>query len=208
MADDPGDGPDDWLPRWLPLLKASAADAAGAPVLELGCGPGRDTAMLVGAGLSVVALELSTARLDEARQRVPAGASFHTQDIRAPFPLDASSGRAGAVLASLSLHYFDWPEKLRLVARIRQTLQPGGLLVCRLNSVHDLHHGAQAGTPIDAADPLFVHVDGWDKRFFDRPQVEALFARGWHWHHLEERTVMRYRLPKVLWEAVLTRDGD
>lgn len=38
MANDPGDGPDDWLSRWLPLLEASVADAAGAPVLELGCG--------------------------------------------------------------------------------------------------------------------------------------------------------------------------
>jgi len=94
------------------------------------------------------------------------------------------------------------------VARIRHVLAPGGLLVCRLNSVHDLHHGAQAGTPIDAADPHFVRVDGWNKRFFDRAQVEALFALGWRWHHLEERTVMRYRLPKVLWEAVLARDGD
>ncbi|MDQ8016214.1 MAG: class I SAM-dependent methyltransferase [Bordetella sp.] len=71
MSNDPGDGPDDWLPRWLPPLKASVADAAGAPVLELGCGPGRDTAVLVGAGLSVVALELCATRLDEARQRVP-----------------------------------------------------------------------------------------------------------------------------------------
>lgn len=94
------------------------------------------------------------------------------------------------------------------MARIRHVLAPGGLLVCRLNSVRDLHHGAQASTPIDAADPHFVRVDGWNKRFFHRAQVEALFALGWRWHRLEERTVMRYRLPKVLWEAVLARDGD
>jgi len=34
---------DPWLARWLPLL---AERAGGRPVLELGCGGGRDTATL------------------------------------------------------------------------------------------------------------------------------------------------------------------
>ncbi len=194
--------PDDWLPRWLPLLRESVDAAGGAPVLELGCGPGRDTETLVASGLRVVALELLPTQLAQARQRVPEGADFHLQDIRAPFPVE----EAGAVLASLSLHYFGWAETLTLAARLHRVLRPGGLLLCRLNSVRDVHHGAQGGHPrIDPADPHFLRVDGWDKRFFDRPQVEAMFAGGWDWIGLEERTVMRYEQPKVLWEAALRR---
>ncbi|SFM72832.1 class I SAM-dependent methyltransferase [Variovorax sp. OV329] len=199
--------PDDWLPRWLPLLRQSVDSAGGAPVLELGCGTGRDTEVLVANGLGVVALELLPAQLELAHQRVPAGADFHQQDIRAPFPIgEQGPGEVGAVLASLSLHYFDWAQTLEMAARIRRTLQPGGLLLCRLNSVRDVHHGAQGDYPrIDPDDPDFLHVDGWDKRFFDRPQVDRMFADGWNWVGLEERTVMRYAEPKVLWEAALRR---
>ena len=196
------ESPDDWLPRWLPLLEGSMRRAGGAPVLELGCGSGRDTAVLVAAGLPVVALELSAEHLASARQRVPSGAIFHQQDIRAPFPI----AQAGAVLASLSLHYFSWPETVQLVACIRDRLQPDGVLVCRLNSVRDVHHGAGSAPPADPADPHFIRAGGWDKRFFDRPQAEALFADGWRCVHLQERTVQRYQLPKVLWEVVLQRD--
>lgn len=213
MSDDywPGE-PDDWLTPWIAGLRASVRAAGGAPVLELGCGPGRDTEVLVAAGLPVVALDLLPQQVQRARRRVPRGAEFHVQDMRAPFPLGepgAGTGRgpAGAVLASLSLHYFDWPQTLQLVARIRRVLRPGGMLLCRLNSVRDTHHGALDGVPLDPADPRFVRVGGWDKRFFDRPQVEAMFAQGWYWQHLQERSVLRYRLPKVLWEAAVQRSA-
>jgi SAM-dependent methyltransferase len=199
--------PDDWLPRWLPLLRRSVQAAGGAPVLELGCGTGRDTEVLVAAGLPVVAVELLPTQIDQARERVPAGAAFHLQDLRATFPVgECAPDEVGAVLASLSLHYFSWRETLALAARIRQVLRPGGLLLCRLNSVNDVHHGAGGDHPrIDPQDPHFLRVDGWDKRFFDRDAVERMFASGWEWIGLEERTVMRYELPKVLWEAALRR---
>jgi SAM-dependent methyltransferase len=199
--------PDDWLPRWLPHLQASVEAAGGAPVLELGCGTGRDTEVLVAAGLPVAAVELLPAQIAQARERVPTGAAFHLQDLRAPFPIgEHAPGGVGAVLASLSLHYFSWPETLALAARIRNVLRPGGLLLCRLNSVNDVHHGAGGDHPrIDAQDPQFLRVDGWDKRFFDGGAVERMFASGWEWIGLEERTVMRYELPKVLWEAALRR---
>jgi SAM-dependent methyltransferase len=202
--------PDNWLPRWLPHLRESVRAANGAPVLELGCGTGRDTETLVAAGLPVVAVELLPSQLEQARERVRAGAVFHQQDLRAPFPIGAHGpGEVGAVLASLSLHYFSWPETLALAARIRHALAPGGLLLCRLNSVRDVHHGAGGDHPrIDPADPDFLRVDGWDKRFFDRAAVERMFAAGWEWIGLEERTVMRYEMPKVLWEAVLRRAPD
>jgi trans-aconitate methyltransferase len=94
MSEDP------WLDRWRQPLREACGDA---PVLELGCGRGRDTAVLLAAGPPVIALDLDGACLADARHRLPT-AEFHQQDLRAPFPLGGR--RVGAVVASLCLHYF------------------------------------------------------------------------------------------------------
>ncbi len=125
-------------------------------------------------------------------------ATFHCQDLRAPFPL--APGSAGAVVASLSLHYFPWPETLALAARIRDALRPGGVLLCRLNSTNDHNFGASGHPEIE---PRYYQVDGEPKRFFDRADVERMFATGWRMLSIEEMTIHRYALPKVAWEAVL-----
>ncbi|SCX73912.1 class I SAM-dependent methyltransferase [Variovorax sp. EL159] len=191
---------DPWLARWLPLL----AERAGKdPVLELGCAAGRDTATLVDAGLHVVAIELSPDAVAQARVRVPAGAQFHCQDFRDPFPLPADA-TVGVVLASLSLHYFEWDATLELVRRIHRVLRPNGVLLCRLNSVNDLHYGGRGPLSVTGRDEdCFYLFDGFPKRFFDRAAVERLFADGWHMRHLEEVTIDRYEHPKVAWEVVL-----
>jgi SAM-dependent methyltransferase len=185
---------DPWLDRWLALV---AARAAGQPILELGCGAGRDTEVLAGAGHLVVALDLSPSQIEAARSRAPS-AQLSCQDVRDPFP--AAAARASVVVASLSLHYFTWSETVALVQRIRELLLPDGLLLCRLNSTNDVHHGA-VGHPEIEKD--YYLVDGQPKRFFDRATVETLFADGWRTLSLQEQTVQRYARPKVLWEIVV-----
>ncbi len=101
---------DDWLARWLPLI---GERAAGRPILELGSGGGRDSEVLVAAGHKVVGIDLSAKVIGNARTRAPS-AEFHCQDIQTPWPVTS----AGVVLASLSLHYFSWPETTVLVERI------------------------------------------------------------------------------------------
>lgn len=187
-ADDP------WLDPWLPLLRARAA---GRPVLELGCGSGHDTATLLCAGLSVVALDRSADAIESARERAP-GARLQVQDLLDPWPVITAS--AGAVVASLSLHYFPWDTTEQLVARIHQTLRPGGLLLCRLNSTEDHHFGA-SGHPVIA--PHYHRVDGQPKRFFDRADVERLFTAGWRTLSLRASTIHRYAKPKQIWEIAL-----
>jgi SAM-dependent methyltransferase len=163
-------------------------------VLELGCGRGRDTAALVAAGLDVVGIDSSWKAIEDARIRVPQ-AAFHCRDLLDPFPLEG----AGAIVASLSLHYFPWPETLTLAARIRETLAPGGVLLCRLNSTNDHHFGA-SGHP--AIGDNYYDVDGEPKRFFDEAAVRRMFAPGWQALALEEVTIDRYEKPKVAWELV------
>ena len=185
---------DPWLERWLPLI---GERASSRPILEIGCGGGRDTEVLAGAGHRVVAIDLSPAAIVRARARVP-HAEFHCQDIRAPFPVDA----AGVVLASLSLHYFPWPETETLVGRIRSLLRPAGLLLCRLNSTNDHNFGASGHPQID---DNFYLVDGAPKRFFDRAAVDRLFSSGWRVLGAEERTIDRYERPKSAWEVILEK---
>jgi SAM-dependent methyltransferase len=186
---------DPWLDRWLPLI---AERAAGRPVLELGCGGGRDSATLAAAGHGVIGADISAKAVARARARVPAG-QFHLQDVRAPFPVE---GALGVILASLSLHYFDWAETLALLARVRDHLRPGGVLLCRLNSTADVHHGATGHPRI--ADNFYL-VDGAPKRFFDRAAVDALFGDGWRILSCKEHVVDRYEQPKALWEVIAER---
>ena len=169
-------------------------------MLELGCGGGRDTATLIAAGHRAVAIELSPEAAARARERVPS-AEIHCQDIRAPFPLAA--GSVGVVVASLSLHYFDWPETSMLVNRVWTALRPEGVLLCRLNSTNDHHFGAVGHPEIERN---FYLVDGAPKRFFDRASVDRLFANGWHSIGVEEKVIDRYDHPKTVWEVVLERD--
>lgn len=190
---------DPWLERWLPLVRAHAA---GAPILEIGCGAGADTASLVAAGLDVVAFDLSAAAVEAARGRVPS-ATILVRDVRDDFP-SALQG-TGVVIASLSLHYFAWHETVALFDKVRQLLRPGGLFVCRLNSTEDIHFGATGHAEIE---PHYYLVDGAPKRFFDRASIEALLAAGWQLHALAHLRTDKYLQPKALWELVCTRSDD
>jgi SAM-dependent methyltransferase len=189
--------PDRWLDRWIDLARERAVDT---PVLEIGCGSGHDTSTLVAAGLRVIAFDLSADAVAKARQRVP-GATIEQRDVRDRFPIDARD--LGVIVASLSLHYFPWNETLDMVRRIRETLRPGGMLLCRLNSTEDNNFGAIGHREIE---PNFYEVDGTPKRFFDETAVRALFANGWHIRAIEHIVTRKYVLAKALWEVIVERE--
>ena len=188
-------GHDPWLARWLPTLRARAASG---PVLEVGCGAGHDTQTLVQAGLRVVGFDLSPQQVQEARRRAPA-AELHCCNVLDPFPLEGS-GVPPVIVASLSLHYFGWAQTLQLSERLRRTLAPGGLLLCRLNSTEDHHFGASGHPPIERH---YYRVEGAPKRFFDRTDIDALFAHGWRVVGIEHLRTAKYGAPKALWELAL-----
>jgi len=187
---------DPWLDRWLPSLKERAGAQA---VLEIGCGAGQDTETLVAAGLKVVAFDLSDEKVEKARLRVP-GAEIHRRSVLEQFPLEGSG--IPVVIASLSLHYFAWQQTLSVFDRMRNTLAPAGLLLCRLNSTEDRNFGA-AGHP--EIEPHYYAVNGEPKRFFDRADVDALFARGWQVLSIEHGYTGKYGAMKAFWEVAAER---
>ena len=188
---------DPWLSKWLPVI---AERAKPDPVLEIGCGVGDDTETLVSAGLSVIAFDLSEQAVAEARVRAPA-AAIVCQSVLDPFPV---SGRVGAIVASLSLHYFPWAQTKALVARMHKTLRPKGILVSRVNSTEDHNYGASGHPEIEKH---YYLVDGKPKRFFDRAAVDALFGPGWTRLSVEHAHTTKYKTPKAVWEVVVERDA-
>lgn len=188
---------DRWMQRWLPLLRDAAA---GAPVLELGCDRGGDTAWLLAQGFEVVATDIAADALRACAVAAPA-ARLLRHDLARPLPFRDHA--FGVVVASLCLHYFDWRTTVAAVQEVRRCLRPGGLLLCRLNSIRDVLHGAMQGQEIE---PHFFRQDARYascKRFFDAADLDRLFGADWQPVHREECTVLRYAQPKVAWELVL-----
>ena len=188
---------DRWMAPWLPLLRQAAGSA---PVLELGCDRGGDTAWLLAQGFDVVATDIAGDALAACAAAAPR-AHLVRHDLRRPLPL--RDGAFGVVVASLCLHYFDWATTERAVAEVRRCLVPGGLLLCRVNSVRDVLHGAADGQEIE---PGLRRVHGTysvDKRFFALADLQRLFPQAaWAWTSCREQTIRRYAAPKVAWELV------
>jgi RimJ/RimL family protein N-acetyltransferase/ubiquinone/menaquinone biosynthesis C-methylase UbiE len=190
---------DPWLQQWLPLIRSRASNL---PILELGCGSGADTVILVNDGHDAIAIDRSAPAIAAAKIKAPA-AAYYCQDMRTAFPPNAVE--LGVVVASLSLHYFDWHETLAIVEQIRNSLKIGGVLLCRVNSTNDHNYGA-SGHPKIAEN--YYSVDSETKRFFDLPSIETLFASGWRTIAIEEKIIHKYKHPKCVWEVILERTAS
>lgn len=152
---------DPWLVRWLPALPAQVAQPA---ILELGCGPAWDTRTLTEAGFgNITALDVQ----ERSREPVEAlGARFVQHDLRDPLPF--ADSEFTVVLASLSLHYFPWVQTRAAFSEVKRVLHPGGLFLCRVNSVNDVNHGAVGFPEIE---PHFYQYGERTKRFFDEMDI-------------------------------------
>jgi len=132
----------DGLPfeRWL--LERVVALAAGAPVVEAGCGPGHITAHLADLGATATGIDLTPGMVEQARARFPQ-ASYDVGDLRRLMRPPAADGW-GAVLAWYSLIHLTPAETPEAVAALVRPLRPGGWLV----------YAGHAGSGV-------VHRDDW-----------------------------------------------
>ncbi len=186
MQDDP------WLEKWLVLIREKSV---GEPMLELGCGGGRDTMDLLSTGCNVIATDISTENLAECAKSVPNAMLVQMNNGK---PLPFADHSLSVILASLSLHYFSWDITLQIASELRRCIQPGGLLLARFNSINDHHFGAASDLEIE---PHFYQVGTRTKRFFDEASMR-FFLQGWDIQFLEENVIYRYEKPKYVWEAV------
>lgn len=180
-----------WLERW----QAQLGQPGSSPMLELGCGPGRDTQFLTKLGFRVTAADYASPALAIAIQTAPQ-ANFLQLDLRDGLPFPAAS--FNTIIASLCLHYFSWQQTRQIISQLHTRLRPDGYLLIRVNSTKDVNHGATGHQAIEANAYL---VNGMLKRFFDRASLNQLFENGWQIIAIEEIEIM-HRLPKMIWEVV------
>ncbi|MCZ8515866.1 class I SAM-dependent methyltransferase [Paenibacillus filicis] len=179
---------------WLEPFHEELNKSADLAILDLGCGAGNNALFLSERGYRVLACDLSEAALSKVREVAP---SAETRRIRLPEPLPFDDESFQIVVADLSLHYFSWNDTIQIIADIRRILRPGGMLLCRVNSVHDVEYGSGKG---ELLEPHYYEWEGKRKRFFDREQLEKLFKEGFS-AELQEQTMNRYDKPKAVWTA-------
>lgn len=120
-----------WLQRWyeVPLLQRLGADLAGARVLEIGCGRGVGTQLLLermGAA-HVTALDLDPAMVDRARGRLTRFGGRVEVRVGDACRLPAADASLDAVVDFAVVHHVPaWREAVAEAARV---LRPGGQLV-------------------------------------------------------------------------------
>ena len=192
-------GAEPWLDAWLHLVP----DREPRRALDLGCGAGHNSRLLLDRGFDVTAADLAERALDVCRVTAPE-ARFERMDARHALPL--TDGSFELVVADLSLHYFRWETTVAAVEELARVLVPDGVLAARFNSTSDVHYGAESDTPVDD-DPRLLSVGGIEKRFFTMACVDRLFGPPWRVVSREEKTTHRFGRPKVLWEVVALTPG-
>jgi uncharacterized protein YceH (UPF0502 family) len=123
------------------LLRRVVELSDGAPVIEVGTGPGHVAAFLAEAGANVTGLDLTPEMVDEARRRYP-GVNYQVGDLRRLMRPNTHDGW-GAVLAWYSLIHLAASELPPAIDSLARPLRPNGWLVLAL------HAGAEIRTITD-----------------------------------------------------------
>jgi len=118
------------LQRFASTLRSCPAYQANPalPVLDMGCGPGRDSLLLAQMGFNVLGADLSESMLDEARKRYqgqPGGEriTFRRMDMH---NLDLPDASCAGLWVSASFLHIPKRENLVVLKELVRVLVPGG----------------------------------------------------------------------------------
>jgi uncharacterized protein YceH (UPF0502 family) len=157
------------------LLRRVAELSDGAPVIEVGTGPGHVAAFLAEAGADATGLDLSPEMVDEARRRYP-GVSYQVGDLR-QLIRPATHDGWGAVLAWYSLIHLAASELPAAIASLARPLRTNGWLVL----------GLHAGAEVRTVREWFGHDVDLDFVLHDPAEVVATVERAGlldvEWYH-------------------------
>ncbi|MBR5490431.1 MAG: class I SAM-dependent methyltransferase [Oscillospiraceae bacterium] len=184
---------DDWLEQFGDII-----NDCNTPIIDLGCGSGNNIKYLLERGKAVVACDFSPNAITNAVNNFPQLRGAMCFDLTEPLPFEDNF--TALIIADLSLHYFPMNITQKVLEEIMRVLTPGGIVLLRVNSVKDVNHGAGQGEEIERH--LYKSEDGRLKRFFDRDDINSIFAK-WNILYAEENEMRRYVLPKMLWTIAL-----
>lgn len=183
-----------WLDKYIPVI-----DRCKTKVLDLGCGIGYDSYYLTQRGLDVVACDFSEVALERIKENVQ-NVEIKLLDISQKLPFEDNS--FDLVIADLSLHYFDEKTTEKIMNEIRRILTPKGCLLARVNSIHDVNHGAGSGEKIEEN---FYFVNGYNKRFFTIDDAEKFFSIIGK-ATVKEEDMARFNKPKKVVEVQVEKE--
>ncbi|MGK5531573.1 class I SAM-dependent methyltransferase [Streptomyces sp. URMC 129] len=124
-------------PQDRALLAAVVEQAGdGAPVADLGCGPGHVAGWLAGRGARPVGIDLSPAMVAIARRDHP-GVEFREGDL---LRLPAADGEFAAAVALYSVIHLTPAELPAAFAETRRVLRPSGLLLVAFHVGSEVRH--------------------------------------------------------------------
>lgn len=145
-----------------------------APLLEIGCGQGREALHLADRGFEVTAFDHSPVAIALARRaalQIGAAVTFQVRDVLDDMPY-APRHFAG-IFAHLSLHYFSEEQTRVLFLDLKDLLAPSGVFMFTVRAVDDPLFGR--GEPVG---PNMYCLDGHVRHFFDDSFIERLLS-GW-----------------------------
>ncbi|MGI8632506.1 MAG: class I SAM-dependent DNA methyltransferase [Solirubrobacterales bacterium] len=150
--------PDPWATATSPYERekfARTLQAAGSgplgDVLELGCGVGTFTELLVPRARRVIAVDFSITAVGHARRRL--AEHVLVEVATAQLPEEQPAGPFEAIFACELLYYWDPPVVADAARRMVEALRPGGQLICATwrGTADDLRMDAAAAHGIVAA---------------------------------------------------------
>lgn len=148
-ADDAGDGQ---YAEWLDLVEERVA--AGADMLDLGCGCGVPVARRLSRRYAVTGVDLSPVQIERARELVP-GARFICADMSTVELTPASFDAVVCLYAIIHLPLAEQPAILRAVAT---WLRPGGIFVATVG--HQAWTGMEKDwLGVEGGDMWWSHAD-------------------------------------------------
>ena len=185
---------DSWLDKYNEILQKSK----NTPIIDLGCGLGNDSLYLSERGYHVISCDFSEEAIKRVKMYVP---NAETMIFNMNNGLPFADCNAEIVIANLSLHYFSINDTNKIIGEISRVLKIDGVLLCRLNSTKDENAGAGMGSIIEKN---YYQIGDKKKRFFDKETIEKVFSQ-WKIINMEEYTIKKYKLPKILWEVCLQK---
>lgn len=144
-------------------LLAQISDIEPARVVDLGCGPGNSTQLLLAAfpDAKILGVDLSGNMLKVACERV-AGAAFVQEDVESWRP----EQRVDLIFANATLHFSK--DHYALIERLVSFLSPGGVLAAQMpNNMQEVSHAAMR----------MISADGpWAERLVPIAKTRAMIG--------------------------------
>lgn len=168
-----------WLEKYDKYLKKVKNEL----IIDLGCGEGGNAFDLHNKGYQVIACDFSKVVLDRIKNRNP-DIKINCFDMSKGLPYATNS--VGAIIASLSTHYFNSKETKQLYHELYRCLKLGGYYIYMVNSYKEFQRN-QKNMIRPLEKDFYLMCNGKKKRYFNANSIaELLISSGFETIENEE----------------------